>query len=216
MTTRAEFLSVIRERLRLPTADHSIRPIVPVPNDPIRYAVDLSELEPVFTAAAAEAGAELVGRPGDELAEVLERVIRTVEPSRAVVSDDPECEGVAAILSRLGVEIVDGGDPAVVATAQLGVTGAAWAVALTGSIVVDSVRAGTRLASLLPETHLALVRASNIVPTPGSLFRALSSRYPDGLPSSLVFVTGPSRSADIELVITIGVHGPRSVLIAIR
>jgi L-lactate utilization protein LutC len=133
-----------------------------------------------------------------------------------VISDDPECEGVAQILASLGVEVLPVGDPAVVATADLGVTGALCGVALTGSLVVDSRRAHTRLASLLPEVHLVLLLRERIAPTPGDVFRQLTHWLPEGLPSNLVFITGPSRSADIELEITVGVHGPRRVLIALR
>jgi L-lactate dehydrogenase complex protein LldG len=76
-------------------------------------------------------------------------------------------------------------------------------------------RAGSRTASLLPPVHLALVRRDAIVATPGDLLRHLPERLPDGLPSNLVLITGPSRSADIELQLTVGVHGPRELVIGL-
>lgn len=217
MTTRDEFLSVIRERLREPIPHNPLRPLIaPAPDEPIRYAVDLSNPEGRFIGAATGAGAELVGTPADGLETILQRVQEDVRASRVVVSDDPECEGVGPILESLNVEVLPAGDPAVVATADLGVTGAVCGVALTGSLVMDSARARTRLASLLPEVHLALLARERIAATPGDMLRQLTRWLPGGLPSNLVFITGPSRSADIELEITVGVHGPRRVLIALR
>jgi L-lactate utilization protein LutC len=217
VTTRDEFLSVIRERLRRPIPENPLRPLIaPGPDEPVRYAVDLSNPERRLVQAATGAGAEIVGTPADELAAVLQGVQEDVRATTAVISDDPECEGVAQILASLGVEVLPVGDPAVVATADLGVTGALCGVALTGSVLMDSRRARTRLASLLPEVHLVLLARERIAPTPGDVFRQLTRWLPEGLPSNLVFITGPSRSADIELEITVGVHGPRRVLIALR
>lgn len=96
--------------------------------------------------------------------------------------------------------------------ADLGVTGAVCGIALTGTIVVDSSRAGGRLASLLPPLHLALLPIDAMVADAGEVLRALPARR---LPSNLVFVTGPSKSADTELVLTVGVHGPRKVVVAL-
>lgn len=217
MTTREQFLAAIRERLGQPIPENPLRPLLaPAPDEPIRYAVDLSDAVGRFIDAATGVGAELVGTPGDALAVLLHRVQADVRASRAVVSDDPECEGVRPILESLGVEVLPLGDPSVVATADLGVTGAVCGVALTGSLVVDSQRAQSRLASLLPEVHLALLKQERIAPTPGAILRQLNTWLPHGIPTNLVFITGPSRSADIELEITLGVHGPRRLLIALR
>ena|ERR687892_1936976 len=214
MTTREVFLGVVHERLRQPASPGHLRPIGPVSDEALRYGVDLTDLQAAFVTSATAAGAEMVGGPDEEVSAVVERVLDEVEPSRAVVAEDSECHGVAEILARRGVEVVPLGDPISAAKADLGITGAVAGVSLTGSLVVDSARARTRLASLLPEVHLALLSVGRFVKTPGEVFRSLS-RDPDGPPSNLVFITGPSRSADIELEITIGVHGPRRVLIAL-
>jgi L-lactate dehydrogenase complex protein LldG len=84
------------------------------------------------------------------------------------------------------------------------------AVAQTGSVVIDS-RRNARAASLLPEQAVFVVDVATIVDTPGDVLRHRDRWWPDGLPSQIVFVTGPSRSADIEMTLTIGVHGPGRV-----
>ena len=76
-------------------------------------------------------------------------------------------------------------------------------------------RAGGRTTGLVPPVHLALLRSDRILPDAGALWRHLPKQLPDGMPSQLVFATGPSRSGDIEMVITIGVHGPKAVIIGL-
>lgn len=84
------------------------------------------------------------------------------------------------------------------------------AVAQTGSIVIDSAR-NARAASLLPARAVFVVDAATIVATPGDVLRHRARWWPSRMPSQIVFVTGPSRSADIEMTLTIGVHGPGQV-----
>lgn len=93
--------------------------------------------------------------------------------------------------------------------ASVGLTGALAALADSGTLVLLSGPARPRLASLLPPVHIAVVAASRIYPNMASLFAA----QPDAARefSNLVFITGPSRSADIEQTLTLGVHGPRQV-----
>lgn len=133
--------------------------------------------------------------------------------TRVALTDEPECAAVAyALGGRDDVELVEFTDAAAVATADIGFTGARAAVARTGSIVVDAGRAGGRTVSLLPPLHVALVPASAMLAEPGDLWRTLGE---GPLPSNLVQITGPSRSADIELVITLGVHGPRALWVGL-
>jgi L-lactate dehydrogenase complex protein LldG len=132
--------------------------------------------------------------------------------ARVVITNEPECAAVAyALGGRDDVELVDYTDAAAVASADVGFTGARAAVARTGSIVVDAARASGRTVSLLPPMHVALVRSDVLVAEPGDLWRSL--REP--MPSNLVQITGPSRSADIELIITLGVHGPRALWVGL-
>jgi L-lactate dehydrogenase complex protein LldG len=88
-----------------------------------------------------------------------------------------------------------------------GTSRAAYALADTGSVVLAASSEEPRAASLLPDVHITLVDEDVIVPGLEELFAAVG----DDLPSSLAIVTGPSRSADIEQLLTIGVHGPAEV-----
>jgi L-lactate dehydrogenase complex protein LldG len=96
------------------------------------------------------------------------------------------------------------------ATAVSGVVDATAAIACTGSVLVDSDRNG-RLVSLLPRVAVFVLSAGDIVPTTGDLLRHHGERWPDGPPTNVVLVTGPSRSGDIEMRLVVGVHGPGEV-----
>jgi L-lactate dehydrogenase complex protein LldG len=88
-----------------------------------------------------------------------------------------------------------------------GVSRALYALADTGSVVLAASPEEPRAASLLPDVHVTLVSEDCILAGLEELFIAVG----DDLPSSLAIVTGPSRSADIEQKLTVGVHGPGEV-----
>jgi L-lactate dehydrogenase complex protein LldG len=88
-----------------------------------------------------------------------------------------------------------------------GVSEATWGLAETGSVVLAASPTEPRAASLLPWVHVSLLREDRILPGLDELFDALGA----DLPSALAIVTGPSRSADIEQTLTVGVHGPGEV-----
>jgi L-lactate dehydrogenase complex protein LldG len=91
-------------------------------------------------------------------------------------------------------------DPSV----KAGITGALAGISETGSILLTSGAGETLTASLLPEIHMAVLRISQLVPTLEDALRNPAVR----VAASAVIITGPSRTADIEMTLTIGVHGP--------
>lgn len=92
----------------------------------------------------------------------------------------------------------------------VGVTGAFCAVAETGSLVLLSGPQTYSSASLLPETHIAVVHASRIVGAMEDAFALVRAEHGD-LPRALNFISGPSRTGDIEQTIVLGAHGPYRV-----
>ncbi|MDQ3858678.1 MAG: LUD domain-containing protein [Actinomycetota bacterium] len=88
---------------------------------------------------------------------------------------------------------------------------AIYALADTGSVVLAASPTEPRARSLLPDVHVTLVREDSIVPGLEELFAALEGE----LPSALAIVSGPSRSADIEQRLTVGVHGPGEVHVVV-
>ena len=141
----------------------------------------------------------------------------------AGVSAEPDCGAVWAAGSLLGP---GGPDPllaqvpgltfevttASAAAARVGVSQLDWAIAGTGTLVQDATEVAKRLVSTLPPIHLAVIGTGRIL---GSLGEVLQRLRPDQV-NCISFITGPSRTADIERVLTIGVHGPaRLVIVAV-
>ena len=99
------------------------------------------------------------------------------------------------------------------ASAEIGVTGCDAAIAETGSLVLLSGPGKPRAASLLPGIHLAIVRRGDLRFSMGEFFSEQSASIAGAACCS--FITGPSRTADIELTLTVGVHGPGKVFVVV-
>jgi L-lactate dehydrogenase complex protein LldG len=110
-------------------------------------------------------------------------------------------------LTQEGIKAIRNGDPFV----KAGITGAAVAIAETGTIVMPSGKGKPLSVSLLPEIHIAVIHSSQIV---YSLEEAIQIKEVRDA-SATVLITGPSRTADIEMTLTIGVHGPKELVVFI-
>lgn len=104
-----------------------------------------------------------------------------------------------------GIKLVADADPKL----RAGITGALGAVAQTGSLVLTSAAGQPLAASLLPELHIAIVKASRML---WSVEEALQLEAVRAA-SAAVLISGPSRTADIEMTLTIGVHGPKELIV---
>jgi L-lactate dehydrogenase complex protein LldG len=93
--------------------------------------------------------------------------------------------------------------------AGIGISGVDYALADTGSLVVISAPGRARSASLVPPIHIALVRPEQVLSDLNDLFPLLKER--GTLSSAIAFITGPSRTADIEMTLVVGVHGPQQL-----
>lgn len=115
---------------------------------------------------------------------------------------------IESTLRSLGVDLVSPtADKHEMALCDLGITEADYLLPETGTLVLRSSAEKPRAVSLLPRIHLAIVRPEMLRPDLHQVFsEAKDSHY-------LVFITGPSRTADIELTVTLGVHGPKSLYV---
>ena len=95
-------------------------------------------------------------------------------------------------------------------TDLIGITGAFCAIAETGTLMTVSGRDTPPTVSLLAETHVAVVNASRIVRGMEEAWQLVRSEL-GRLPRAVNFISGPSRSADIEQTVTLGAHGPYRV-----
>jgi len=95
------------------------------------------------------------------------------------------------------------------ADSKIGISQMDWAMANTGTLVQDSTPVEQRLASSLPIIHIALIATDRIL----SDLPALLTKVNPNKSGYIAMITGPSRTADIERVLTIGVHGPERLII---
>lgn len=122
-----------------------------------------------------------------------------------------ERAGLAAALTAAGVSLVTDAWREHAPTAYAGVSGANFALADTGTLVLESTAEAVRLATTLPEKHFALLDPAKIVADSMAAVPFLRGFHERAPRNYLAYITGPSRTADIERVLTIGVHGPREL-----
>jgi len=84
-------------------------------------------------------------------------------------------------------------------------------VAQTGSVLVSSGSAGGRALSVLPPHHVVLARRNQMVPDLAAALRWAQEKFKGNFPSFLSFITGPSRTGDIERILVLGAHGPKKL-----
>ena len=136
--------------------------------------------------------------------------VRDAANFRAVWADCPFLDGIdkqalGAQLPGLVFDVTREG----CAEARIGISQMDWGKADTGTLVQDATRVDKRLVSTLPPIHIALIAAGKILPDLPSLLTVIDPRHV----GYIAFITGPSRTADIERVLTIGVHGPERLIV---
>jgi L-lactate dehydrogenase complex protein LldG len=169
-----------------------------------------------FAAHATAAGAEVHAAACATAPALVTRVLQAADARRVALEAAVAAmlPGLAAALTGAGLTVVGSGAPlADLVAADAGVSVAAFAVAETGSVALASPGRGDRLVSMLPATHVVIVRAGDVLADLDAASERLrAATSPRGYVS---LVTGPSRTADIERVLTIGVHGPRALHVVV-
>ena len=138
-----------------------------------------------------------------EAAEILKSIISEKTARKIALSDSPLVKKITGYLKISG-ELIENAPADVLFGSDLGVTGAQWAIAETGTLVLESESERHRLTSLVPPVHVCVLEAGNIRQTLGEILEILQAR----LSRAITFITGASRTSDIELTLAIGVHGP--------
>jgi L-lactate dehydrogenase complex protein LldG len=114
---------------------------------------------------------------------------------------------IAPFASQISDRVVKTG----LADCQAAITGCEYLVARTGTIVMSSAQASGRTASVYAPVHLCIAYTRQLVYELKDALLAAKEKYGNNMPSLLTFATGPSRTADIEKTLVVGVHGPREV-----
>jgi len=222
--TRVTVLAGIDRQLRLGTLPPSGRLEHPGPIALPSEAPSRAELVSQFASELESlAGSPVVVPSAAEAVSGVRDVLGTRGVTRVLAWEREwlNCEGLAESLESAGIVLEScqlPSDPearharlAALDPVRVGLTGALAGLADTGSLVLVSGPGRGRMASLLPPVHVAVLRAETIYPTYAAFLAAHPSVVEDG--SNVVLVTGPSRTADIEMTLTRGVHGPGEVIV---
>lgn len=163
-----------------------------------------------FTASADMLGIHIeVASDEREAAVLIESVIDRTGAKKIAVSNSQLVSEVTEIIET--VEFTRNASIDFLFDSDLGITSAQWAIAETGTLVLEAESEDHRLISLVPPVHLCLLEASKIRQTLGEILELTGSN----LGHAITFVTGASRTSDIELTLAIGVHGPGELHIII-
>ena len=200
MTSREAILARIRTSLgRIPGEAPPPPPPVPLHPGSIPVADRIATFSSRFEALAGKVYVvETPAEAGD--------CLRAIVAARSAISANHP------FLEACGVESGTG-EPGrlreACATAGVGITSADYALAATGTLVMLAGPSNPRLVSLLPPAHVAILPVSSILSDMDELMLTIPD--PARLSSSMVFITGPSRTADIEQMLVRGVHGPGEI-----
>jgi L-lactate utilization protein LutC len=165
-------------------------------------------------ALAAVGGHCIVVSDDRAAAETVQQLIEQKQAQRVAVSDAPLVQRVCAPVQADAVLFAQTEPPALF-DCDIGITGAQWAVAETGTLVLESDRERHRLSSLVPPVHVAIIEAAQVRQTLSEVLQAINEQGQAGLSRTVTFITGPSRTSDIELTLAIGVHGPGELYVII-
>ena len=98
---------------------------------------------------------------------------------------------------------------------NIGVTGCELLIAHLGSVIISSAQISGRRLNVFPETHIVVACQSQLTDYLDSALEKLQNKYKNELPSLITNITGPSRTADIEKTLVMGMHGPKTLIVII-
>lgn len=199
-----------RDRQGLRDAAAAARRLAERPRGPVpaRGRLPRPERLALFETMATEAAASVVrlGAPDEIPAAVADFLVQENLPAAIRLAPDPALASLPwsdRPLLSVTTGPSDGSD-------AVSVTAAFGAVAETGTLALVSGAETPTTLNLLPDVHIVVLKADTVVGTFEEVWGALRARFGDGvMPRTLNFITGPSRSADIEQKLQMGAHGPR-------
>jgi L-lactate dehydrogenase complex protein LldG len=208
LNSRELILGRIGEALKIPAPRHGVEHgaggwAAPVPQD-LREQIQLFEQN----ARSLKAEFHLCANAG----EAAERA-RSYGWKKIATHDGELTDAVA---DKLGLPVMKTNRGYAVAELEkcdAGLTECEALVAETGSVLVSSSSAGGRALSVLPPHHVVLARQHQMTANLSAALQRVRNKYQDNWPSFLSFITGPSRTGDIERILVLGAHGPKRLTI---
>ena len=219
--SQEDFLQRVRGVLGREAEVNADEVVAPEVDERLMRLADAGEdLVARFIAGATATGMKARVCDRDEFSEVLKGILSQCSAKKVVVSGDQACEQleVRQCIAEVGAAVFEPTDEANFEgqyDAEVGVTGVVAGLAETGTLVIESGTGQSRGVSLVPGVHVAVVRESDVLADMIDYLARYKGTRGESQPSSKVFITGPSKTADIEGVLITGVHGPAVVEIVV-
>ena len=224
VSAREEILRSIRTQLAVSARDHleenhHVQPLQPE----VETAAEKPDRETLIRLFAenlqAVDGQVVVVDRETETFEAIRAILSKLKstrlkPRRVAISDSKEVAEIEQFIAGEVEEVATTPCASELFGFDVGISTVQAGIAETGTLVLEANREKNRLVSLVPPVHIAILDATRIFCTLGETLAAL---YRGGnLSQAITFITGPSRTADIELTLAIGVHGPQELYVIIR
>lgn len=139
---------------------------------------------------------------------LIQEIIKQKNGKKIAVSDSELVLEIQSLL-KTDAEFLKNASKENLFECDLGITSAQFGIAETGTLVIESDKEFNRLTSLIPPVHICILEANKIRKTLGETLEILEK----DLSRTITFITGPSRTSDIELTLAIGVHGPGELFV---
>jgi L-lactate dehydrogenase complex protein LldG len=223
MSERENILGRIREALKVSAplpgshGDMSVHAATEPPTNQARewlplVGASVAEQFELFAKNAADLKADFELFTSREELEAALLKLRDAEKWRRVASHGGELTDFVCKTLGLPVTLTDRGyEVQEMEKCDVGITECDVLIAQTGGVAVTSRSAGGRALSVLPPHHVVIARREQLVADLPAAFALLQSKYAPDFPSMISFITGPSRTGDIERILVLGAHGPKKL-----
>ena len=217
MSERANIFARIKEALKhkahahhgqgLPTVAEQ-RSVLP----PVGTTMD--EQLALFARNASDLKATFKLVPGEvELHAELKALAAAEKWQQVATHQGPAAQASAKSLALPSIVTNDGYDKHGLEKCDVGISECDALIAQTGTVLVTSRSAGGRALSCLPPHHVVIARREQLVPDLPAAMALVKQKYAGNFPSMISFITGPSRTGDIERILVLGAHGPKKLTI---
>lgn len=181
------------------------------------HEVDYGEIKPFIAENLAQTFCEnltLVGANCKIISSIAEAKIEIgniISEKNAETIAISDSKLIVHIAERINADFVQNASAQELFDCEVGITSAQFGIAETGTLVIESDKEFNRLTSLIPPIHICVLEASKLRNNLGEVLSELNKN----LSKSVTFITGQSRTSDIELTLALGVHGPRELFVFI-
>ena len=174
-------------------------------DEPVFHALKLPPIE-AFKKRLEEVNGHLyIFNSNEKLLAELNNHLRNYDSSK-ICCIEPD---IKKMINTDDINLLDSNE--VPENVEVGITGCEFLVAQTGSALVSSAQKGGRKMFIYPPVHIIVASKNQLINTLEEAYQNITVKYAGNLPSQLLLITGPSRTADIEKTLTLGAHGPKEL-----